>query len=302
MGFNWHLILSNHQKIHDMSNPFERYKKLRLPEFLPKIYSYPIACEELSSILRDAYDKLPKNLQAIIFQDILTAFSLLPEIQTQRAVSSAHLLVQSVEVALPKQKRDMAVKEFKHAIVAHKRRCKAKQGGKGSTQLPHDILMHIFSFLDMKSLVSVGLVCWSWNLAANENHLWELQYVMLYGGFVQEQPIRLDGDKKYPLILNMDWKEAVKRAYTGALSKKLTSNRGYCAHCKTIVWLNNSKCLNAHCAITSNIQDIIPVTACQVVEYLLDDSLLITSSSDSDSDSGEPVSRLWAYPKHFKRG
>ncbi|XP_028798798.1 F-box protein At5g52880 isoform X2 [Neltuma alba] len=292
-----------------MSNPFVRYRKLRLREFLPKIYRYPIACKELSSILRDAYNKLPKNLQAIIFEDILTAFRLLPEIQTQSGVSSAHVLVQSVEVALPKQKRNMAVKEFKHAIVAHKRRCKAQREGQGSTQLPHDILVHIFSLLDVKSLVSVGLVCWSWNLAANENHLWELHYAVLYGSFVQEQPIRLDGDKKYPLSqdpidtkLNIDWKEAVRRQYTGALLKKLTSNRGYCAHCKTVVWLNNSKCLNAHCEIMSNIQDIKPVTACQVAEYLLDDSLSMTSSSDSDSDSeGGSVSRLWAYAKHFKR-
>ncbi|KAK4280220.1 hypothetical protein QN277_011868 [Acacia crassicarpa] len=287
-----------------MSNPVERYQNLRLKEFLPKTDRYPIACKELSSILRDAYDKLPKILQALIFQDILTAFRLLPEIQIQSAVSSAHLLVQSVEAVLPKQKRNMAVKEYKQAIVAHKRRFKPQQEGEGSTELPHDILMHIFSLLDIKSLVYVVQVCRSWNLAANENHLWKLHYVAIHGSSVKEQPIRLDGDRKYPLPqdpidtrLNVDWKEAVKRSYTGDLKEILTSKRGYCAHCETIVWLNHSKCLNGHFGIRSSYQHITPVTASQVVGYLLDDSWSPTSSSDSDCDSeGESlfnIRRFW---------
>ncbi|TKY59438.1 hypothetical protein E2542_SST16527 [Spatholobus suberectus] len=48
----------------------------------------------------------------------------------------------------------------------------------------------------------------------------------------------------------------------GALSRKLTTNRGYCGHCKSIVWLNNSKCPNVHSGIPE-IQDIKPVTAFQ---------------------------------------
>ena len=52
-------------------------------------------------------------------------------IRTRSAVSSAHLLLQSVEAALPKQKRNIAVTEFKHAMVSHKRRCKAQQEEKG---------------------------------------------------------------------------------------------------------------------------------------------------------------------------
>ncbi|KAJ1384970.1 F-box-like domain superfamily [Sesbania bispinosa] len=282
-----------------MSTPLERYQKLGLRESLSKNYRYQIACKELSFILREAYHQFPKNLQSIIFQDTLTAFRLIPEIQTQSAVSAVHFLLQSVEAALPKQKRNMAVTEFKHAMVAHKRRCKAHQVEKGSFQLPQDILVHIFSFLDMQSLVSVALVCWSWNLAANDNRLWELQYVVLFGSAAKQQSMRLVEDRNNRLLQKpedtgtiTEWKEAVKGAYTGALSKKLTTNRGYCVHCKTVVWLNNSKCPNVHCGMISETQDIKPVTAFQVVEYLLDDSLSITSSSDSDSDSeGGPVSR-----------
>ncbi|KAK7343714.1 hypothetical protein VNO77_12691 [Canavalia gladiata] len=291
-----------------MSSPLERYQKLGLKESLPKNYRYPIACKELSFILREAYHQFPKNLQAIIFQDTLSAFRLLPQIQTQSAVSAVHFLFQSVEAALPKQKRNVAVTEFKHAMVAHKRHCKAHQVEKGSLQLPQDILVHIFSFLDMLSLVSAGLVCWSWNIAANDNHLWEMQYVGLYGSGAEQKPTKAVEDKKHRFLHKpvdtrtiTEWKEAVKGAYSGELSKKLTTNRGYCRQCKSVVWLNNSKCPNVHCGI-SRTQDIKSVTAFQIVEYILDDSLSVTSSSDSDSDSeGGAVSRLWAYPKHIRK-
>ncbi|CAJ2629941.1 unnamed protein product [Trifolium pratense] len=296
-----------------MSTPLERYQKLDLTESLSKIYRYPIACKELSFILREAFHQFPKNLQTLIFQDTLFAFRLIPQMQTQSAVSAVHLLLQSVEAALPKQKRNMAVTEFKHAMVAHKRRSKAQhQVEKDSLQLPQDVLVHIFSFLDMQSLVSAGIVSWSWNMAANDNHLWELQYVVLYDcaakQAVKQHPVRPDEEVNDKLLqkpldtrMGVNWKEAVKGAYTGSLSKKLTTNRGYCKHCKAIVWLNNSKCLNVHGGIISKIHDVKPVTSFQVVDYLLDDSLSITSSSDSDSDSdGESVSsRLWAYPKHL---
>lgn len=52
-------------------------------------------------------------------------------IQTQSAVSAAHFLLQSAEAALPKQKKNVAVTEFKHAMVAHKRCCKTHQVEKG---------------------------------------------------------------------------------------------------------------------------------------------------------------------------
>ena len=51
--------------------------------------------------------------------------------QTQTAVSAANLLLQSAEAAFPKQKRGLAVTEFKHAKVAHKRRCKSGQEEEG---------------------------------------------------------------------------------------------------------------------------------------------------------------------------
>ena len=62
-----------------MTDPLERYQNLALTDSLAKSYSYPLACKELSFITRGAFNKLPKNLQSLIFQHIITAFHLLPE-------------------------------------------------------------------------------------------------------------------------------------------------------------------------------------------------------------------------------
>jgi len=48
-------------------------------------------------------------------------------VQTGYAVSTANVLLQAVEVALPKQKKAQAVSEFKHSIIAHKRRARVQQ-------------------------------------------------------------------------------------------------------------------------------------------------------------------------------
>ncbi|WVY97704.1 hypothetical protein V8G54_029855 [Vigna mungo] len=274
-----------------MTSPSERYQKLGLRESLQKCYRYPIACKELSFILREAFHQIPKSLQSIIFEDTLFAFRLLPEKVkvVVRVDASLCGYDRSVEAALPNRKKNVAVTEFKHAMVSHKRRSKAQLVEKASVQLPQDILVHVFSFLDMKSLVSAGLVCWSWNIAANDNHLWQMQYVVLFGSGAKLKHTKPVEGKNYRLLqgtvdnrLITNWKDSVKGAYT-------------------VVWLNNAKCPNVHSGI-SEIQDIKPVTAFQVVEYLLDDSLSITSSSDSDSDyEGGPVSKLWAYGKFRKK-
>ncbi|KAF3432909.1 hypothetical protein FNV43_RR24011 [Rhamnella rubrinervis] len=296
-----------------MSNPLERYQKLCLRESFPRIHRYPLACKELSFILRSAYAKFPKNLQALIFQDTLTAFRLLPGMQTSNAVSAAHLLLRGAEAALPKQKRNLAVTEFKQAMVAHKRRRKARQEEKGSSQLPQDVLMHVFGFLDVQSLASVGQVCWSWNLAANDNHLWQMQYATFFRS--SDNGLKINGRQRYEVEDNedtslqeqeemvtrssIDWREAFKRAYIGRSSKKLTSSRGYCGHCNTIVWLDNTKCSNVHIGLDSGNQQVKPVSPSQIVEYILDDSTSATESDSSSSDSdGDSERGLWAYPKH----
>lgn len=45
----------------------------------------------------------------------------------QSAIPAANSLLQSAEFVLPKQKKLLAVKEYKHAVVASKRKSKADQ-------------------------------------------------------------------------------------------------------------------------------------------------------------------------------
>ena len=74
--------------------------------------------------------------------------------QTRNAVLAAHLLLQSAEAALPKQKKNLAVAEYKNAMIAHKRRTKARQEEKGI-----EILLCVCSYLnifDVFRSLSVG--------------------------------------------------------------------------------------------------------------------------------------------------
>lgn len=61
------------------NNPIDRYQALTIKECLSKPSQYSFVCKELSYFLKNAYSKFPKNLQSLIFQDTLFAFSLLPE-------------------------------------------------------------------------------------------------------------------------------------------------------------------------------------------------------------------------------
>ncbi|XP_023550710.1 F-box protein At5g52880 [Cucurbita pepo subsp. pepo] len=219
--------------------------------------------------------------------------------QTSSAVSAAHLLAQGVEASLPKQKRNSAIVEFKKAMVAHKRRSKARQEVKGSSQLPQDVLVHIFRFLDIESLVSAGLVCRSWNAAADDEYLWRFQYTTFFG--CSNEPINdkdsVDGLASTP---HVDWKEAFKRAYVDNSLWRNRHGRGYCKHCDTIVSFSTLRCPNDH-GRNKNKQ-IKPLSINQVVEYVLTGTSELIYSSDSDTDSDEVViSEFWALPKYLGR-
>jgi len=64
----------------------------------------------------------------------------------------------------------------------------------------------------------------SWNIAANDNHLWEMQYVALFGYGAKLKHVRLVEGKKNRLLQEtvdnrpINWKDSVKRAYTGKLN------------------------------------------------------------------------------------
>lgn len=259
----------------------ERYEELGIEESLGLPYRYPIVCRELSSILRGAYSKLPKNIQSLLFQHSLSAFRLLPLMQTQRAVAAANVLIHSAEAVLPKQKKVVAVKEFKHAKVSLKRRCKDRQE-KGPPQLPHDVLVHIFSFLDLRSLLSASSICWAWNSAASDDHLWNLLYSTCFG------------DTHFGT--NSDWRRTFKETYEGSSVEKFLFDRGFCEQCDAIVWLSNMNCPNKHGRMYSRTQQLKPVSPEQIMEYVLNGTPYILASFESDSDysDDESLSKLWA--------
>ncbi|KAL8239420.1 hypothetical protein R6Q59_015987 [Mikania micrantha] len=296
-----------------MEGAVNRYQKLGLQKSLYQSCNYSSACRELASIIKLSYSKLPKVLQSIVFQDVLTAFRLLPRMQTQSAISAANTLLQGVESALPKQKKTLAVTEFKHAIVAHKRcsRSKAQDNYEDFylLELPQDVLVHIFSSLDVQSLVSASQVCRSWNVASRDNHLWQLMYTMffntshnlsktnnkLFGRLTKHEESERSQDN-IACNSSLDWKTNFKKTYDGLLSKKLlTSLRGFCTHCHAIIWVTDMDNKD-NSWVKCRYHQIKPISSSQIVEYINGDCA--SSDSDSDSDSYYDFSsKLWAYPK-----
>ncbi|VVB15718.1 unnamed protein product [Arabis nemorensis] len=260
-----------------------RYQNLMVGEALSNNRLYPFACNELSSILTLCYPRLHKFIKALIFQDTLSAFRLLPLMNTSAAVSAANLLLKSVEAVLPKQKKNLAIVEFKQAKVALKRRSKSHEEDIDLPSLPQDILIHIISFLDVSSLVSSSQVSRSWNQATYDDSLWRSQFDLHFNHKVL---IRIHS--------GTDWREAFKKAFIADNSSKvLRSGRGYCSYCDSIVWHDNFRCPNKQCRLKSGNKALDLMSTHQVVNYLLG----IMSSSDESESDDEAVSGLWVYPK-----
>ncbi|XP_075502505.1 F-box protein At5g52880 [Primulina tabacum] len=294
-----------------IKTPIQRYQNLRLKESLCRPYRYSLACKELSLFLRSAYSICPKNLQSQIFQDTLFAFSLLPEIQVQSAISAANSLLQSAEFALPKQKRGLAVKEYKHAVVACKRKSKSLKEEEVLTVLPRDVLFHVFGFLDLQSLVSAAAVCRLWNAVASDNHLWKSLHATFFGKL--DSSFKINGNNTDGTIkskkdvhsanhaetkADIDWRNAFERSYREICWRRFKSHRGYCSSCGSIVWLNSNQCSNTLGTIDNSTHQINPLSTRQLVEYILGGSFSSESSSDSDSDSDtddNSFCKLWAY-------
>ncbi|KAK6131797.1 hypothetical protein DH2020_034455 [Rehmannia glutinosa] len=221
--------------------------------------------------------------------------------KTQSAISAANSLLQSAEFAFPKQKRALAVTEYKHAVVA------------SLTLLPQDVLVHIFSFLDVQSLVSASAVCRPWYTAARDNHLWKSLYATFFyksDNFTKHSGFKMHGmtkndDKIHPLDdigngVGFDWRCAFKTAFKETCYRKFKTYRGYCLSCCAIVWLSSNKCSNELSTKEGINHQIMPISTQQIVDYVLYGGLLSESSSDSDSDTEDvSVFKLWAYPRQI---
>ncbi|XP_078151307.1 F-box protein At5g52880-like [Carex rostrata] len=182
------------------------YEELGIAAALSRPWDYPTACDDLSGMLRLVYSHLPKRLQFLIFQDTLFALRILPDIQTTYGVAAANSLLQAAEAVLPKQKKAAAVSEFKHSIIAHKRHSKSHHYDGDIVDLPHDLLVNVFSFLNMRSRVAASLVCRSWNSAANETTLWKIDYSIFFGS---------SDVKEIDTPYDFDWKGTFREKYKG---------------------------------------------------------------------------------------
>ncbi|KAG6387740.1 hypothetical protein SASPL_152932 [Salvia splendens] len=300
------------------NNPIDRYQSLSIKECLSKPSQYFFASKQLSFLLKNAYSKFPKNLQSLIFQDTIFAFRLLPEMQTQSAISAANSLLQSAEFALPRQKRALAVTEHKHAVVAtlryngHQLSVLCFYGFPFSRlylslspcvpvidQLPQDVLVHIFGFLDVKSLLSASAVCRSWNGAAGDNCLWKLLYDTYFGNcenVVKNKGLETVGTSKNEMsqpdsitAFGVNYRFAFEAAY-----------KGYCSSCRSIVWLNRNRCSNQTGRRNEVEHQIMPISIEKIDDFILNGFVSSESSSDSDSDTDDEFAlRLWAYPRQY---
>ncbi|XP_057798575.1 F-box protein At5g52880 isoform X2 [Salvia miltiorrhiza] len=297
---------TNTSAVERFNNPIERYQSLSIKECLSKRSQYSFACKQLSFLLKNAYSKFPKNLQSLIFQDTIFAFRLLPEMQTQSAISAANSLLQSAEFALPKQKRALAVTEHKHAVVASKRKSKTNNE-EGIDQLPQDVLVHVFGFLDVQSLLSASAVCRSWNGVAGDNCLWKLLYDTYFSNcesFVKNEGLGTIGASKNEMhqidditTFGVNYRFAFEAAYK---DEKMGCCTGYCSSCRSIVWLDRNRCSNETNRRDEVKHQIKPISIEKVGDFILDGFVSSESSSDSDSDTEDVFAlRLWAYPRQY---
>ncbi|MCD7469476.1 hypothetical protein HAX54_008531 [Datura stramonium] len=154
-----------------------------------------------------------------------------------------------------------------------------------------DVLVHIFGFLDLKSLVTASLVCRPWSVAASDNHLWQSIHIS-FSGSQSDNPniIRLT----YDLFICV-------AVLTQEFQEKVTSEGLLQAVQFNCLQLSNSKCCNECYGKITDRHQIIPVSLEQIVEYVIDESI---PSLDSDSDSDDSVDssffKLWAYPRRFE--
>ncbi|KAL2629400.1 hypothetical protein R1flu_014086 [Riccia fluitans] len=273
-----------------------RYRELHLDAALYRRYDYPEACRELHSLLRQVYLKVPKTVQLLMYNDILTAFRLLAGLDTSDQLLAASLLVQAAETVLPRQRRSAAVVEYKQAAVAFHRRAKRHDSEPVEFPLSADLLVHIFGFLDARSLVMASAVSRTWYEASTDDGLWRAHYLSLFVRQASPSPLESSEMKRGGC-----WRKAFEIARQGRSSRLFSSNRAYCMKCKSALWLSEGPQASQDRRSCSH-RCIRAMTVSQVVTYVRGrscSSSSSSSSSSSDTDSEEERrsrrTRLWAY-------
>ncbi|CAM6122349.1 unnamed protein product [Calypogeia fissa] len=312
------LLMADEEEVVPMEH---LYAQLHINAALSRRCDYSQACKELSGILRKVYVRAPKAVQFTIYNDVLSAFRLLPEMDTFQQLSAAEVLLQAVEATLPKKRRIAAASEYKQAAVAQNRKAKHQEFERPAdyVHLTTDLLLKIFGFLDPRSLAISSGVCRIWNEAAYDDGLWRTHFLSMFdrlnieresmslnsmfrcGGLDQSQNfVGADGER------HGFWRKALawKLSRPGHLERLSISNRVLCMGCKTLYWLSeppgvqNKRRNCRHQQYTAR-----PVPVGKVLDFILNELSMSSSSSSSDSDTDEDLrqryglSRSWAYPK-----
>lgn len=165
----------------------------------------------------------------------------------------------------------------------------------------------------MRSLVAAGLVCWPWNSAANDNHLWEMNYSLFFGichincnstptaGNVQNTDYHVQ-NSIYQVSPDpgFNWKEAFHKKYAEQETWSSASNRALCGYCRSVIWLCDLTCATPHYCLNNGKDGVKlgPLLPHTVADYILDIADLAASSTesdDTDSDSENyPQARFWS--------
>ncbi|KAK3138210.1 hypothetical protein QOZ80_5AG0365870 [Eleusine coracana subsp. coracana] len=163
----------------------------------------------------------------------------------------------------------------------------------------------------MRSLVSAGLVCWSWNSAAVDNNLWSMNYSLFFGACnvnginipVVSGVQNIYGQNSTDSVSigpNFGWKELFHDKYAECEAWRFASNRALCGHCRSVIWLSNLTCASPHHCSKDKKDEVKlrPLLPDNVAEYILHAEDLAASSSDgddanSDSDDEYEHRRFW---------
>lgn len=283
-----------------------RYQSLQLHDAISRRRDYVEACNELQGILKAVYVGAAKPFQALLYEDVVHAFRTLPGLDDSQHLGAAKLLLHTVEDIFPKQRRAAAAHEYKIAVIAWHRQYKTPEALPEYLQLSGDTLLHVFEFLDARSLAIASAVCRAWNVAATDDTLWRTQFLSLYG--TSNRLMRTDQDDKKDQALHKPlgtWRKAFNLARKGRSSQLFISNRAYCPVCKEVIWLVvppwkpfKGKCVARTQILESHSPR--PLSVKQVVRYVVNKdttSASDSSSSDSDDDDGKSFFRLWNLSK-----
>lgn len=302
-----------------------RYQSLQLHDAISRRNDYVEACKELQGVLKAVYVGVTKAFQGVLYEDVVHAFRTLPGMENTQQLEAAKSLLQTVQDIFPKQRRAAAAHEYKIAIIAWHRQCRSPEALPECLQLSGDTLLHVFEYLDARSLAIASAVCRAWNVAATDDTLWRTQFLSLFGtsnlslnlmnvAGIRDAVRKPDQVNSTGQVLQKPpdnsvgaWRKAFNLAQKGRSSQLFMSNRAYCPVCKAVIWLVDPpwKPVKGKCVARKQILDHHsprPMSVSQVVRYVVSRdtasaSESSSSDSDEDDDSGKSFFRLWNVPR-----